>query len=137
MPSKMEQRMMDMLDIFDIEYMYDSPFDGLSGDRGLLRFDFIIPTNDESYFFLEMQGKQHYKPVKFNENQTWQNAQYKFKKQQRYDLKKKEYCKDKGYPLLCIKYNETRNFAEVLFEFIYKHNIAINPYNTNTAPLLV
>lgn len=83
---------------FETEYS----FSDLIGDRNKLRFDFcIFDKNNKIKALIEFQGKQHYEPIEYF------GGQERFKKQQLYDNKKREYCKKHGYTLIEIPYNYT------------------------------
>lgn len=70
-----------------------------------LSFDFAVYKNNELIFLIEYQGQQHYEQINFNvkekikKDNTLEQIQYR-------DKIKKEYCKNKGIPLLVIPYYE-------------------------------
>lgn len=66
-------------------------------DEKILPFDFYIP---ELNLLIEMQGEQHFKAVSF-----WGGEEGLIKRQY-HDKIKKDFCKNSGYNLLEIKYNE-------------------------------
>ena len=65
-----------------------------------LSFDFYLPEHNTC---VEYQGKQHYQPIEFFGGES------SFKKQQKLDKIKREYCQNNNITLLEIKYNEKVN----------------------------
>lgn len=64
-------------------------------------FDFCVYDDKDCQkpkFFIEIQGEQHFKPVKY-----W-GGQFKFEKSQALDNKKREYCKKQNLPLYELLY---------------------------------
>jgi len=115
--SSMEFKMKRVLDEMKIEHMYNSTHDDLRGSKGRLRFDFIVPTPDESYFMIELNGRQHYGPTQFggiSKDQALKN----FERQLANDGLKRAYCAKNNYPLLEVKYNDDREYRVILEEFI-------------------
>lgn len=94
--SSLEKYSIDYLDLHKIEYISQYTFNDLLGDNDVLRFDFGIKKNDEFSIFIECQGEQHYHPVDMF------GGQVAFERQQRYDNKKIEYCKQHSYKLLLM-----------------------------------
>lgn len=115
--SSMEFQMKKVLDEFNYEYLYNSNHNNLKGSNGYLRFDFILPTNDESYIMIEMNGIQHYKPATFG-GISKEQAQSNYEKQLLHDAIKKKYCKDNDYSFLVVKYNDMRDYTTILQEFL-------------------
>ena len=70
----------------------------------LLRFDFQIFFKD-SWFLLEVQGGQHYKPTNFGGHLTEQEIQQNFEEGQERDRMKKEYCSKYNIILKCVDWN--------------------------------
>ena len=94
--SSLERYTTDYLDNKNIIYKAQYSFSDLQGEHGILRFDFGIKVNNEFNIFIECQGEQHYRPV---ERFGGQDA---FKRQQQYDKRKVDYCKEHGFILLCM-----------------------------------
>lgn len=69
-----------------------------------LRFDFQIFFKD-SWFLLEVQGGQHYKPTNFGGHLTEQEIQQNFEEGQERDKMKKEYCEKHNILLKCVDWN--------------------------------
>ncbi len=82
---------------FQEEYIF--PDLTVGKDNTPLRFDFCVFKEDGSIdFLIEFQGRQHYEPVsRFGGKKGLQRQQYN-------DRKKRIYCLDHGYNLVCIPY---------------------------------
>lgn len=72
--------------------------DLLGKDRVPLRFDFAIFKDNKIKYLIECQGEQHYCPIEYF------GGEEKFNRQQSYDNKKKEYCKQHNIRLIEIPY---------------------------------
>lgn len=70
----------------------------LYGDKLPLRFDFAIFKEGKLLFLIEYQEEQHFYPVEFF------GGVETFNKQQEYDKRKSDYCKNKQLPLIIIPY---------------------------------
>ena len=108
--SKMEQVISELLTELNVEYIYDSNFMDLKGAKGgRLRFDFRIPSNSESYLFIEYDGIYHFKPIKGF--QAWAN-------QMQNDRIKDNFCKENGFPLLRINIFNDKNLRTDIINFL-------------------
>ncbi|HBI7133090.1 TPA: hypothetical protein K8N02_000270 [Clostridium perfringens] len=84
-----------ILDEYSCKYESQKKFDGLTGlNGGQLSYDFFV----DDYLLIEIQGKQHYKPIKLY------GGLEQFKQQQEHDRLKRDYAKEHGYELLEIPY---------------------------------
>ncbi len=97
-----------------IDYEYNSSYEVKA--KNLLRWDFIIKTNDEP-LFIEYDGKQHYEPATFG-GMSKEQAKTAFEKTKEYDKLKNDYCNDNGYLLLRIPYTEYKNIEILTIDFI-------------------
>ena len=95
--------------VFKEEYSFD---DLLSSTGRPLRFDFaVFEDNGDIDFLIEYQGIQHYQPKeKFG---GWQGL----RKQQYYDMKKREYCEKHNIKLIAIPYTDE---GRITFDYIMK-----------------
>jgi len=84
------------------------------GDCRILRFDFIVEINRKKYF-IEYNGKQHYKPIF---SSTPEERQSNFEKAQKYDKVKLEYCRSKNIPFLVIPYTQYKNIDTIISSFL-------------------
>ena len=105
-----EVKIKKVLNEMKIEYEYDSSYE-VRSKKSLLRWDFIIKTNEEP-LFIEYDGKQHYEAITF-----W-GGEEAFKKTKEYDKLKNDYCNDNGYLLLRIPYTEYEHIEKLVVEFI-------------------
>ena len=110
---KIEEILQDAGLNFKEEYSFT---DLLSSKGAPLRFDFaVFDDNDELDFLIEYQGIQHYEPKsKFG-------GLNGLRKQQYYDMKKREYCKKHNITLLLIPY-----WDEAKINYDYIMNKALN-----------
>ncbi len=98
--SRAEIKISQIFDREGIRYVEEYSFPDLICQGGhALRFDFaVFDDNNELEFLLEYQGIQHYKPKdKFG-------GMSGLRKQQFYDMQKREYCKKHGIKLVLIPY---------------------------------
>ena len=81
---------------FEQEYSFK---DLISSSGHPLRFDFAVFDDDgELEFLIQYQGIQHYKPKSVFGGMSG------LRKQQYYDMEKREYCKKHGIKLILIPY---------------------------------
>ena len=105
--SKGENRIKEYLDLNIVRYISQKEFKGLVGvGDGNLSYDFYLPEHN---MLIEYQGGQHeqYIPY-FHKNKT------NFKKQQQYDMLKKEYAKQNNINLLEIWHYDFNNIEIIL-----------------------
>ena len=76
---------------------------------GRLRFDFRIPTSDESYIFIEYDGIYHFKPIRSIEA---------LEMQQENDKIKNEFCRMNNFPLLRISCFNDSNYRSDIIDFL-------------------
>ena len=108
--SKMEQVISNLLDELNITYIYDESFMDLKSVKGgRLRFDFRIPTSNESYIFIEYDGVYHFKPIRSIEALEIQQANDKIKN---------EFCRMNNFPLLRISCFNDENYRADIIEFL-------------------
>lgn len=96
--SKGESKIDNILKSLNIQYEKQYSFEDLMGDSSKLRFDFAIFKDGNLYCLIEYQGAQHY------ESYNYFGGEEKFKQQQYYDNKKREYCKNKKIKLIEIPF---------------------------------
>jgi uncharacterized Zn-finger protein len=114
--SSMELKMKVALVTLGVDYSYDSTHNNLKGWNGHVRFDFIISWNN-TFKMIEMNGMHHYSPVCFG-GTSIEKAQENFARQLAHDAIKAKYCVDNGYLLLIVKYDDKRDYLEILKEFL-------------------
>lgn len=81
---------------------------GIGG--GFLSYDLFVTIGDKNWL-IECQGEQHYKPVE------WYGGVKFFEKQQEHDMRKKNYAKKIGIPLIeipftCVSYDDVKHILE-------------------------
>lgn len=112
--SKGERAVREYLEEVCVKFKQEFTFDDLKGVGGnLLRFDFAIFDNDDSYpnLIIEYDGEFHFK------------KQYKddgFEALQLHDNLKNSYCQDKNIKLIRIPYWELNNIKTILKEVLYE-----------------
>ena len=99
--SKGEQKIINFLQNNNISFDYQKKFE----DLGQKSFDFYLPGNN---LLIEYNGEQHYRPL------SCFGGEEKFKFQQKRDLEKKEFVKEKGIDLLVISYLDFNNIENIL-----------------------
>ena len=104
--SKGEQIVRNFLTNHNVKFKEQKTFHNLyyKDKNHLLRFDFQIFFKD-SWFLLEVQGGQHYKPTNFGGHLTEQEIQQNFEEGQERDRMKKEYCSKHNIILKCVDWN--------------------------------
>ena len=104
--SRGEQITRDFLRKHNLAFKEQKTFNDLyyKNPNFLLRFDFQIFFKD-SWFLLEVQGGQHYKPTNFGGHLTEQEIQQNFEEGQERDRMKKEYCSKHNIILKCVDWN--------------------------------
>ena len=113
--SRGEIKIEEILQQSGLEFVEEYSFPDLVSNTGRpLRFDFaVFDDNDEIDFLIEFQGIQHYKPKsKFG-------GIAGLKKQQFYDMKKREYCNKHDIKLILIPY-----WDEDIVSYDYIMNLA-------------
>ncbi len=90
----------DILNQAGLDFKEEYSFDDLVSSSGHpLRFDFAVFDDDGDIdFLIQYQGIQHYKPKSKFGGMTG------LKKQQFYDMRKREYCKKHNINLILIPY---------------------------------
>jgi len=98
--SRAEIKIEEILRDAGLNFKEEYSFPDLIGQNGhALRFDFaIFDDNNELEFLIEYQGIQHYKPKSVFGGPSG------LKKQQYYDMMKREYCKKHNINLVLIPY---------------------------------
>lgn len=113
--SKNERCMEVFLKSLNINYKKQYKFNSCKDHRAL-PFDFHLTDYD---CLIEIDGEQHYEPVRFN-GLSQEEAQEKFKTQQKRDKIKDDFCRNNNIPLLRIPYWEFQNdnYKQIFLNFI-------------------
>lgn len=88
----------------------------INGQR--FRFDFYLSDYN---LFIEYDGEQHYKPVKFA-GQSDKDAEIQFDKTKKHDVIKNKYCEDNNINLLRIPYWEKKNIDTIIGNCLQRLN---------------
>lgn len=110
--SNMEYEAKMLLDKMGIRYKQEYTHEELrSHNNGMMRFDFaILKDNGDISFFLELDGKQHFEPVKqFGGVDS-------FIETKKRDNIKDLFCKERDIKLLRIPYTQKRNLEKILLK---------------------
>lgn len=101
-----------VLDANGIQWVEEARFDGCKYKR-LLPFDLCIFTNEEDYFLVEYNGRQHYAPTL-----SLKNSQELFEVQCIRDKIKIKFCEEQGIKLHVIRYDDkhVEKFLDILEE---------------------
>ena len=100
--SRAEIKIEDILKQAGLNFQEEYSFPDLIGTGGhALRFDFaVFDDNNELEFLIQYQGIQHYKP------KSVFGGMDGLRRQQFYDMQKREYCKKHDIKLVVIPYWE-------------------------------
>ena len=105
--SRAEIKIEEILSNAGLNFKEEYSFPDLIGQGGhALRFDFaVFDDNNELEFLIQYQGIQHYKPKSVFGGMSG------LRKQQFYDMQKREYCKKHNIKLVLIPYWEQQNIT--------------------------
>ena len=105
--SRAEIKISQILRNAGLNFKEEYSFPDLIGQGGhALRFDFaVFDDNDDLDFLIQYQGIQHYKPKSIYGGMSG------LRKQQYYDMQKREYCKKHGIKLVLIPYWEENQIS--------------------------
>ena len=111
---------------FNKTFFREVSFNDLKGlNGGFLRYDFKVMLDDEKFVLIEFDGEQHYRPVKFDNTTTAEQAVEAFKVIRTHDRIKDDYCKDNGFELLRIKYDQMKLIGVMVDAFIGFNKITL------------
>lgn len=102
-----ERQIRQWLSKHNIMYEFQKIFDKCRNIK-VLPFDFYLPNHN---MVIEYQGEQHYRPIDYF------GGEENFKKQQKRDSIKRDYCKKNGIKLLEIPYD--KDIEEELNNFLF------------------
>lgn len=112
--SQGELKINKILSNLSVEYKSEYIFDDCRNIRPL-PFDFYLPQYNTC---IEYQGEQHYKPVRFDKNNSRGTPQERFEELQRRDKIKTDYCKNNNINLIRIPYTDYNKIEEILNEYL-------------------
>ena len=97
--SSMESYIKNFLDQNNINYETQYTYEDCINKKGnKLRFDFAIKKNQQVYFLIEYDGKQHFESIDYF------GGEEGFKTRLEYDKIKTDYCRNNNIPLLRLPY---------------------------------
>lgn len=105
--SKGEKLVKELLNRYEVSFLQEHTFEDCRNTRPL-PFDFALTSQTEVIGIIEYDGIQHYKPFEYFGGES------KFKETKANDIKKTNYCKDNGIPLLRIEYTSSKATVERL-----------------------
>lgn len=108
--SQGEKRISKVLDSLNIHYETEYSFYDCKDIRNL-RFDFYLPNYNTC---IEYDGEQHFKPVRFDKNNSRGTPQERFEKTKYRDELKNNYCKNNNITLIRIPYTDFDNIESIL-----------------------
>jgi len=128
--SRGEQTVYDILEELGLEYETDFKteykFKNLLGiGNRQLRYDFVI-FDKEELLLIEFDGRQHYKPVKWQNNESDEKVQQRYEMIRCHDKRKNKFAKKHEYPLLRIKYSDVNSAKELIEEFLKDHSTILD-----------
>ena len=109
----------------DINFQYDKSYKLMGNYGSLLRWDFIILTDDEP-LFIEFDGEQHFSPQRYG-GRSKAKSQEAFIKQQKNDKLKNDFCDNECYLLLRIPYTKVDDIEPLVKDFIATHTTGYLP----------
>jgi len=128
--SRGEQTVYDILEEIGLEYGTDFKTEykfkkllGI-GDRQL-RYDFVV-FDKEELLLIEFDGRQHYKPVKWQNNESDEKVQQRYEMTRCHDKRKNKYAMKHEYPLLRIKYSDVNKSKELIEEFFKDYSTILD-----------
>ena len=109
------------LNALGCQFTREATFDDLDGLRGKpLRFDFKVTIDEETFVLIEYDGEQHFRPVRFGGISAKQ-ALRKYKTARTHDRMKDDYCRDNGFEILRIKYDQCDIAFDMIKAFLKLH----------------
>jgi uncharacterized C2H2 Zn-finger protein len=128
--SRGEQSVYDILEEIGLEHGTDFKteykFKTLLGiGNRQLRYDFVV-FDKEDLLLIEFDGRQHYKPVKWQNNESDEKIQQRYQMTRCHDKRKNKYAKKHEYPLLRIKYSDVNKSKELIEEFFKDYSTILD-----------
>jgi Zn finger protein HypA/HybF involved in hydrogenase expression len=128
--SRGEQTVYDILEELGLEYETDFKteykFKNLLGiGNRQLRYDFVI-FDKEELLLIEFDGRQHYKPVRWQKDDSDEKVKQRYEMTRCHDKRKNKFAKKHEYPLLRIKYSDVNNAKELIEEFLKDHSTILD-----------
>jgi DNA-directed RNA polymerase subunit RPC12/RpoP len=128
--SRGEQTVYDILEKLGLEHGTDFKtefkFKNLLGiGNRQLRYDFVV-FDKEELMLIEFDGRQHYKPVRFQKDDSDEKVKQNYEMTRCHDKRKNKFAKKHEYPLLRIKYSDVNIAKELIEEFLKDHSTILD-----------
>jgi len=128
--SRGEQTVYDILEELGLDHGTDFKteykFKNLLGiGNRQLRYDFVV-FDKEELLLIEFDGRQHYKPVRFQKDDSDEKVQQIYEMTRCHDKRKNKFAKKHEYPLLRIKYSDVNSAKELIEEFLKDHSTILD-----------
>jgi len=128
--SRGEQTVYDILEELGLDHGTDFKteykFKNLLGiGNRQLRYDFVV-FDKEELLLIEFDGRQHYKPVRWQKDDSDEKVQQIYEMTRCHDKRKNKFAKKHEYPLLRIKYSDVNNAKELIEEFLKDHSTILD-----------
>ena len=125
--SSYEEKVIKILKESKVRFYREKTFSDLK--KGLLRFDFYLPSFGGVPIIIEVDGEQHFKPVK-----RFHKTRGDFLKYKENDRRKNSYCLAQGIRLYRIPYWEIDNLTCPLDLFQSKFRVVSKWHNDYLKP---
>jgi len=128
--SRGEQTVYDILEELGLDHGTDFKteykFKNLLGiGNRQLRYDFVV-FDKEELLLIEFDGRQHYKPVRWQKDDSDEKVQQIYEMTRCHDKRKNKFAKKHEYPLLRIKYSDVNSAKELIEEFFKDHSTILD-----------
>jgi len=128
--SRGEQTVYDILEELGLDHGTDFKteykFKNLLGiGNRQLRYDFVV-FDKEELLLIEFDGRQHYKPVRWQKDDSDEKVQQIYEMTRCHDKRKNKFAKKHEYPLLRIKYSDVNIAKELIEEFFKDHSTILD-----------
>jgi uncharacterized C2H2 Zn-finger protein len=111
---------------YGVDFKTEYKFKKLIGiGKRQLRYDFVV-FDVEDLLLIEFDGAQHFKAVRYQQNESNKDTQARFEMIKCHDKRKNKFAKQHDYPLLRIKYSDVNNVSELLEEFFKDHSTLLD-----------
>lgn len=98
-----EEKILQILNSLQIKYEYQKSFENCQINERKLKFDFYLPKYN---IIIEYDGAQHFQPVEY------MGGEERFKKQQKFDNYKNNWCLENNIKLIRIPYYDKQKLNE-------------------------
>ncbi len=118
-----ERNIKNILNEIGFNFVPEVRFDECKNKR-LLRFDFLVETNNGNQFLVEFQGMQHYQPVRWSNSMTDEKMSHIHECTKNNDKIKANWAAKEKIPLLIIPYWQMGEIKTLIEDFIKVADLA-------------